>query len=390
METRRSEEAGHTKKMLSATTAALVLCPELPDTGLKQSMHDPTIPLEYMDIAAASLAGSEVDLDISKSLIADAIKRIHTLGVNQVFRGNNCNRYPVFPTVSRIPVQKTEFWQFGAIFEDEGTIEGTYDVHKNIFLTQLGLRAPAGPTSQNDDFRERLFLVHGDQLTAHHIRSVQREQTHASLSYDRRQWLLGVPAWFHIQMNLLNTIVRTHWASPNDEEEAHHTIQADVTMWGRSQTSRDNAKYHLMEPIVAQGFTARVTALFYAAMRRRGHLPESNSNSLERIEFVNDAIGLLSPDQFLQLVEDVRVVALTGEAWSIDRPDVEFRTMCRMLREVELFLTVRHAIKYGDIGLLRHLVGPLVVFFFGAAQYNYGYEMLYYYWCLSKVNTPEL
>jgi len=31
------------------------------------------------------------------------------------------------------------FWQFGAIFEDEGTIKGIYSVHKSIFLDQLGL-----------------------------------------------------------------------------------------------------------------------------------------------------------------------------------------------------------------------------------------------------------
>ena len=73
-----------------------------------------------------------------------------------------------------------------------------------------------------------------------------------------------------------------------------------------------------------------------------------------------------------------------------DAMGLEFRTMCRLLQEVELFLTVRHAVKHGDVGMLRRVVDPLVVVFFGAGQHNYGREMLYYRWLLSDVNTPEL
>jgi hypothetical protein len=36
------------------------------------------------------------------------------------------------------------------------------------------------------------------------------------------------------------------------------------------------------------------------------------------------------------------------------------------------------------------MVDLLIVVFFGASQYNYGREMLYYCWLLSPANTPEL
>jgi hypothetical protein len=61
-----------------------------------------------------------------------------------------------------------------------------------------------------------------------------------------------------------------------------------------------------------------------------------------------------------------------------------------MLQEVELFLSIRHAIKHADIGMLRHFVDPLIIYFFGASQHNYGREMLFYRWNLSPVNTPKL
>jgi hypothetical protein len=87
-----------------------------------------------------------------------------------------------------------------------------------------------------DDFTNRLWLVHGDQLTAHHIRSVKAERTHAELPYDTRRCMLGITAWFHIEINLLNTIARTHWDPPEVSNAAHHCIQNDITMWGRAVT----------------------------------------------------------------------------------------------------------------------------------------------------------
>ena len=248
-----------------------------------------------------------------------------------------------------------------------------------MFLEQGGLG--------DDDFSRRLFLVFGDQLTSLRMRAVKTGQARAERLYDKRDWLLGIPAWFHIQLNLLFTIVRTHWSTEGAGGQSRHTLCSDSTTWSRTQTSRDNAKYHLLEPIVAQGFTSRVTALFYEAMKRAGFLQES----VEDIASIDEAIGALTPGQFARLVEDIRKTAFTASSWKgIGHEDVEFRTMCRLLQEVALFLTVRHAVKHGDIGMLRRVVDPLVVVFFGAGQHNYGREMLYYRWLLSDANTPEL
>ena len=224
----------------------------------------------------------------------------------------------------------TRFWQLGAIYENEGTIAGTYRVHDNIFLQQFGLSkksaTPALSTTPNqdqelDDFLERLWLAHGDQLTAHH----KDEQALAEMPYDRRDWLLGIPAWFHIQINLLNTIVRTHW-SP--EEAAHHCLHADMTMWGRSTATRDNPMYHVLEPIVAQSYTSRVVALFYAAMERRDYLADGNAARLENLDSMDDAISKLTPVQYMELVEDVRVAARLGAEMGILIPNSRLCVEC--------------------------------------------------------------
>ena len=53
-------------------------------------------------------------------------------------------------------------------------------------------------------------------------------------------------------------------------------------------------------------------------------------------------------------------------------------------------MTVRHAIKHNNIELFRRVVDPLIIYFLGTSQYNYAYEMLFYCWNLTSVNTPEL
>jgi hypothetical protein len=205
---KKDEIIGHTTQMRAVTTAVLLYCPDMPSTGLQQSMHDPTIPLRLDDIfRSPGISGSEHAPTITRALISDAIRRIYPAGVDKVFSGSD--QYPKMPVIDRIKAEKTEFWQLAAIHEDEGTIKGTYGVHYDIFIEQLGLHAPVDPhSSLEDSFRDRLFLVHGDQLTAHHIRSVKLEQEDATRPFDKRDWLLGLPSWFHIQMNLLNTIIQ--------------------------------------------------------------------------------------------------------------------------------------------------------------------------------------
>jgi len=51
-----------------------------------------------------------------------------------------------------------------------------------------------------------------------------------------------------------------------------------------------------MEPIVAQGFTARVVALFYAVMRHKGYLIASSRDFFKQIDYITNAIGSLIPD----------------------------------------------------------------------------------------------
>lgn len=133
--------------------------------------------------------------------------------------------------------------------------------------------------------------MHGDQLTCQRIRSVQTEQRESSDSYERRQWMTGVASWFHIQMNLLNTIQRTHFKPP-PQQISKLCIEADMATWNRSFANPNVAKFHLLEPTLIQGFNARVSALFYDALRQEGSMTGDDS-AYERSEDIDSVIGII-------------------------------------------------------------------------------------------------
>ena len=97
------------------------------------------------------------------------------------------------------------------------------------------------------------------------------------------------------------------------------------------------SKFYLLESIVVQGYTARVLALFYTVMRRRGYLIDVRDISLERFENFDTIISAFNRAAYLQLIDDIRRTTFIFNAWkgldfknkSIE--DIEFRSIYRIL-----------------------------------------------------------
>ena len=178
----------------------------------------------------------------------------------------------------------------------------------------------------------------------------RQDQVWASQAYDRRKW----------QMNLLYTIVRIHW-KPQDQLFSKATLIHDVSYWNRSGISQGNAKFHLVEPLLWQGFAACVLALWYEALRSMGLFHDG----MDRQQTVGQAIMNL-PEQVLDAIDHVYNQAFTTKACT-DTRDKEFISMTQYIQEVEIFLVLRHAIRHGEVGIIRRLVDPLIVISFGAS-----------------------
>jgi hypothetical protein len=170
-------------KHVCATTGKLSIGHYIPKGGLKRSMFRPEIPLSTKDVYDAP--GTQID-DISiqcqRFWIAEAIRYTHKTAVDTIFASEPSTvSYPQFPTVERLKSRITPNFGLGPILENEGTIQGTYQVIDKIFLHQLGLD-PA-----DIDFKDRLFPIYGDQKTVSLIGSVKRERKDSRNNYGRYQ-----------------------------------------------------------------------------------------------------------------------------------------------------------------------------------------------------------
>ena len=69
---------------------------------------------------------------------------------------------------------------------------------------------------------------------------MQAEQVNASASYDRIDWLIGVAALFHLRMNFLWLMQRTHYG--NMEQQDTSTLYRNINFWGRKNIPADRAE----------------------------------------------------------------------------------------------------------------------------------------------------
>jgi hypothetical protein len=370
---------GDSGVMRSVTTGKVFLGYDIPPEGLQQSMHHPDVLLKYAKdvLSAPGAQRDDIQTDICRFFIADAMRRLYPKAIDQIWVKNPDKDFPRMPKIDALDPRQTKSYSLGAIPFSEGTIDGNYQVHKSIFVDQFGL----DPEKQ---FQNRLYLVYGDQKTVQLIRSVKSEQRTATLDYDRRDWLLPVPSLFHLRMNFLWMIQRTHSGGPRCPEAS--TLFHNMNFWNRKQIPLAKAPFHLLEELILHSWDSRIIAMVYTHLQQEGVKTQWPDE-------VNTYLCSLTPATFLSVVEKVRLSVFTRNAWlpcdskaGLKTPldpsklDQEFINHVRFLQEVETYKILKYGIKHGDIGLIGRAIDMCCIYFKGARQDNYANEMLYLKW----------
>lgn len=339
-----SEQSTH----VSATTGKICIANELPPGGLRANMLRPQVLLKRRDVLLAP--GNEEDLlmsQIQRHWIVEAIKYAHTEAVQHILSDKKeVNEWFEFPTVSRLPAKKkTEHYNFDPILENEGTISGTYNVIERLFSDQLGFK----PTNESD----LLYLVYGDQKTVSLIHTVQKERSEAINSYDRYNWLLAIPGLFHWRINLMEMIYEVYSGLGKEGDYSALNKQKDYL----NHIIGSRSPFQHKEELAMRSFDARVTAAYYSL------LPTNVTGSHQ--EEVDTYIKGSGPEAFLRHVEQIRESLFSIDA-QLDPPedpaedpaatenfDFEFSNHAKFLQQMELYKTLKLAIKRADIGLFE-------------------------------------
>jgi len=392
----------------------------MPDGGLRQDMLNDSVLLKDLDILCAEgNQHDEIQCQISKFFIAKTIHEAYPTSVDHVFDLNRTDiqldrshdySMPKMPEIDVLPPEVTPTTTLGPITAEEGSIEGNYQVLEDIFLRQLSL-------DREKDFSPRLFPIFGDQLTVSRLRSIQIERNEAELPYDRHRWLVQVPSFFHVRMNLLWLINESHYGDPEVCVNVYSALSTHVQVLNRKKIPKSAAPFEHLEDIALHSFYARILALFHIRMKEL-----SPSCDIHNPEVVAAYIRSLHPNQFLALIEDIRKLAFTadirrmanhlepktagrkskrkpsptsreappgqssgtreqnqGPSTQAKSPQQnnEFTNHIRFLQEMETYCTLKYATQHGDVGLLMRIIPRLCIYFHGGPTKNYAREMLY-------------
>jgi hypothetical protein len=120
----------------------------------------------------------------------------------------------IWLALGKLKGKAEEVYQLPVSPDEESSIRGTYAVHKDIFQD---LSCPDSDDRGHDReaWTRRLWIVIGDNTTIERIRSAKADSVEYTLSYDRREWFLVSPTWFHTAVScafaVIGTYASTNW-----------------------------------------------------------------------------------------------------------------------------------------------------------------------------------
>ncbi|KAK3364811.1 hypothetical protein B0T24DRAFT_712087 [Lasiosphaeria ovina] len=174
----REPVGGKQDEMINLTTTCIVACPGLAG-ALQSSNFRPRTPFTKKMIINYILPRRKTVDNAPRWLLKQAFMKIFTK-----------KDMPEMPVVKRVKFETSPYLQVGAIFEDEGTIDG-------LVSTKL------------EDIDERITLIYGDCKTTSFIRRIKQSQYEASEKLEQKKWLIPAPAsFFHIELNYIEMLLR--------------------------------------------------------------------------------------------------------------------------------------------------------------------------------------
>jgi hypothetical protein len=274
------------------------------------------------------------------------------------------------PRLDVLPRRKSVYSSLGPIPHDESTNMGNLNILENIFQGQYNL-----PVEQ---FKNALYLIYGDQKTIQRIRTIKTRRRAAARAVDRLEWALPVPALFHLRMNYLFMLSRTHFGAACDGSQS--TLYHAMNLWSRKGISRAKSNFYALQQLVIHSFQSRICAI---AMELVSHRRSDRRN----LDFPS-MLRLYSPDQLNGLINEIFESYTLSARYTENK---ERRNHILYLQHAQNYLLLKYAIKHADLGLILRAVQRSCVYFHASGQHKYAYEMLYFLrLTTTKAASPEL
>ena len=275
------------------------------------------------------------------------------------------------PTIDVISACKTFCNPTGELPFKESTISGTLDIINDIYRKYLGLDDEFYFKEGNEN--GSLYLVYGDQLTVQKVRVCQQRRVEEKDVFENLKWILLIPALFHLQMVTVQLINETHYGSESGSITDRFKLR-----WAKEALNRERVKlgkgnndFFPLEQFLKHSFQARITATFAALLKREG-----KAKDLEEVRKTLEEM----PVKGLRFWAETIVKRLFRTFTFNNKLDDQYCNHLLFCQQWMIYVTLKHGIKHGDIGMLRQSFSQLAVLFNGFGKHNYAHETLYLHW----------
>lgn len=349
----------------------------MPAGGLKQTMFRPYVTLTEDDVLLAEGLKDDKTLhDLQRYWIFEAIRYCHRDAVDFLFAENPSCR-PTFPTIERLEPQTTTHRSLGPILENEGTLDGTLAVLNEVLFKHLNLK-------EGSDFNDLLYLIYGDQKTVSLVLGIKHERREAGEPHAQYSSVIPIPGLFHWRMNFIDMVHDLYSGEEcpsNGSTLQHNKHTLNYKMGNKSP-------FHFKEEVALRAFEARVVGIFYSMLP--GHVSPVERADIDTYIKQIHVTGILHKVD--QIRQDIFSLDCQSPPSGSNHPvDYELSAHAKFLQQMEVYKTLKLAIKRGDIGLIRRVFPQCSILFQGSSKKKYAELALYMAWLTqSRATDPEL
>ena len=281
------------------------------------------------------------------------------------------------PVIHLLKKHKTRVFPLEPIMKNESTTSNNIQIIENIFAQQFGMQ------SNDPIFTHGMRLVSGDLKTWSRIRSAKdlRAGT-ARDSFDGFSWVLPTIGLWHLRFNMLQLLHRIHWGAVKPASPS--TLQWAADRWARSNVAQA-ASFQELEELIIHSYQARVLGVWIRCVRAEKCGTDRFTDTQPWLNAQTERSWLGTLRRISNALATPQTTA--GHESRLPITDEEFYNHQVFCSHVEIYLTLRHAIKYADIGLLRYSLRQCAVIFQSkeASTPMYGRALLY---TLHLVDSP--
>jgi hypothetical protein len=116
--------------------------------------------------------------------------------------------------------------------------------------------------------------------------------------YERYKWALSFDALFHLQMNMIDAILKIHYEFIKFSLSFRSNLRIHAEFWDRKKIRFDNFEFHATQKFIIQNYKIRVVVIFWIVVQRTSSL-----NDLKNLKtWINNAFA----SNLLNAIEQIR------------------------------------------------------------------------------------